>query len=52
MIMDKTKFHLGQEVMVGGERAVIDALTQSSVGLIVADGYMVVGWEALSHVGA
>lgn len=52
MRMDKTKFHLGQEVTVGGERAVIDALTQSTVGLVLGDRYVIAGWEEIGYVGA
>ena len=43
--MDKSKFHLGQIVRYNNKEAVIDALTQSSVGLIVEGNYEVVSWE-------
>ena len=55
-VMMKEKLHLGQVLTYDGRRAVVDALTQSSVGLLVGGSYEVVDWESLtllvSHVGA
>lgn len=52
----KEKLHLGQVLTYDGRRAVVDALTQSSVGLMVGGSYEVVDWESLtlmvSHVGS
>ena len=54
--MMKEKLHLGQVLTYDGRRAVVDALTQSSVGLLIGGNYEVVDWESLtllvSRVGA
>lgn len=51
--MMKENLHLGQVLTYDGRRAVVDALTQSSVGLIVGGSYEVVDWAYLeAHVGA
>lgn len=54
--MMKEKLHLGQVLTYDGRRAVVDALTQSCVGLMVGGVYEVVDWESLtlmvSNVGA
>lgn len=56
MRMDKEKLHLGQILTYDGKRAVIDALTQSTIGLRVGGDYVVSGYEDLallvSYVGA
>lgn len=54
--MMKEKLHLGQVLTYDGRRAVVDALTQSCVGLLIGGKYEVVDWDSLtllvSHVGA
>lgn len=55
--MYKEKLHLGQSVTYDGRRGIVDALTQSAVGLVFAEGgYAVVGWDNFtllcSYVGA
>lgn len=54
--MDKTKFHLGQVLTYDGQKAIVDALTQSSIALLVGGSYIVENWDNLpllvSHVGA
>ena len=54
--MDKTKFHLGQILIYDGKKAVIDALTQSHIGLRIGGDYIVEDYDNLpmlvSHVGA
>lgn len=53
--MEKERFHLGQKLVYDGKNAVVDALTQTAVGLCVGSRYEVVGWETLallvSYVG-
>lgn len=43
----KESLHLGQKVCFGDNRqeAVIDALTQTSIGLVVGTGYIIGGYE-------
>ncbi len=49
----KEKLHLGQVLTYDGRQAVVDALTQVCVGLLVGDRYEVVDWAYLEgHVGA
>lgn len=54
--MDKTKFHLGQVLTYDGQKAIVDALTQSMIALRVGGQYIVEDWDNLpmlvSHVGA
>jgi hypothetical protein len=54
--MDKTKFHLGQILTYDGKKAIIDALTQSHIGLRIGGDYIVEDYDNLpmlvSHVGA
>lgn len=47
-IMSKESLHLGQIIQYEGKDAVVDALTQSSVGLVVDGGYVIVSWESLA----
>lgn len=53
--MEKNSFHLGQVLTYDGKKAVVDALTQSSIGLRVGKKYVIEKWENLpllvSHVG-
>lgn len=52
-MVDKTKLHLGQVVLVGTERkpAVIDGLTQTFAGVAMRDGgYDLVEYEDLYEV--
>lgn len=46
---------MGQKLVYDGKNAVVDALTQTAVGLCVGSRYEVVGWETLallvSYVG-
>lgn len=53
--MDKTKFHLGQVLTYDGKRAIVDALTQSSIGLRIGGDYIVEDYDNLpmlvSYVG-
>ena len=41
----KESLHLGQEVGYLGERGIVDALTQSTVALVVNGRYIITGWE-------
>lgn len=54
--MDKTKFHLGQVLTYDGQKAIVDALTQTMIGLRVGSRYVVEDYDNLpllvSHVGA
>lgn len=54
--MDKSKFHLGQVLTYDGQKAVVDALTQTMIALRVGGQYIVEDWENIpllvSHVGA
>lgn len=54
--MDKTKFHLGQVLTYDGQKAIVDALTQTMIGLRIGSRYVVEDYDNLpllvSHVGA
>lgn len=47
--MDKRELRLGDEVLWGSEVAVVDALTQGCIGLVLpGGGYAIVGYSDVS----